>query len=152
MATYKDLSQVEWAFRSMKSVDLKVRPIYHWKDDRIRAHVFLCMLAYYVEWHMRRALAPLLFDDDDKKTAAALRRSVVAPAQRSPRALAKIARKRTEDGLPARSFQTLLKDLRTIVKSRVRPKLGSTPAFDKITTPTPIQQRAFELLQVSLRM
>jgi transposase len=150
--SYKKLSTIERAFRSYKTVDLHVRPIHHRKEDRVRAHVLLCMLAYYVEWHMRRALAPLLFDDDDKKTAAALRRSVVAPAQRSPRALAKIARKRTEDGLPARSFQTLLKDLRTIVKSRVRPKLGSTPAFDKITTPTPIQQRAFELLQVSLRM
>jgi transposase len=150
--SYKKLSTIERAFRSYKTVDLHVRPIHHRKEDRVRAHVLLCMLAYYVEWHMRRALAPLLFDDDDKKTAAALRRSVVAPAQRSPRALAKIARKRTEDGLPARSFQTLLKDLRTIVKSRVRPKLGSTPAFDKITTPTPIQQRAFDLLQVSLRM
>jgi len=150
--SYKKLSTVERAFRSYKTVDLHVRPIYHRKEDRVRAHVFLCMLAYYVEWHMRRALAPVLFDDDDKKTAAALRRSAVAPAQRSPRALSKIATKRTEDGFPARSFQTLLKDLMTIAKNRVRPKLGSTPAFDKITTPTPIQQRALDLLQVSLRM
>jgi transposase len=150
--SYKKLSTIERAFRSYKTVDLHVRPIYHRKEDRVRAHVFLCMLAYYVEWHMRRALAPVLFDDDDKKTAAALRRSVVAPAQRSPRALSKIASKRTEDGFPARSFQTLLKDLATIVKNRVRPKLASAPAFDKITTPTPIQQRAFDLLQVPLRM
>jgi hypothetical protein len=93
----------------------------------VRSHVFLCLLAYYVEWHMRRALAPVLFDDDDKKTAETLRPSVVAPAQRSPRALSKIASKRTEDGFPARGFQTLLKDLMTIVKNRVRPKEGTTP-------------------------
>jgi hypothetical protein len=150
--SYKKLSTIERAFRSFKTVDLHVRPIFHRKEDRVRAHVFLCMLAYYVEWHMRRALAPVLFDDDDKKTAETLRRSVVAPAQRSPRALSKIASKRTEDGLPARSFQTLLKDLMTIVKDRVRPNVGTTPAFDKITMPTPIQQRVFDLLQVSHRM
>ncbi len=150
--SYKKLSTIERAFRSYKTVDLHVRPIFHHKEDRVRSHVLLCMLAYYVEWHMRRALAPVLFDDDDKKTAETLRRSAVAPAQRSPRALSKIASKRTKDGFPARSFQTLLKDLMTIVKSRVRPKLGATAAFDKITTPTPIQQRAFDLLQVSHRM
>jgi transposase len=149
--SYKKLSTIERAFRSQKTVDLHVRPIFHRKADRVRAHVFLCMLAYYVEWHMRRALAPVLFDDDDKKTAKTLRRSAVAPAQRSPRALSKIATKRTEDGFPARSFQTLLKDLTTIVKNRIRPKLDTAPAFDKITTPTPIQQRVFDLLQVSLR-
>jgi len=150
--SYKKLSNIERAFRSYKTVDLHVRPIFHRKADRVRAHVFLCMLAYYVEWHMRRALAPMLFDDDDKKTAETLRRSVVAPSQRSPRALSKIASKRTEDGFPARSFQTLLKDLMTIAKNRVRPKLGTIPAFDKITTPTAIQQRAFDLLQVPYRM
>jgi hypothetical protein len=147
--SYKKLSAIERAFRSYKTVDLHVRPIHHRKADRVRAHIFLCMLAYYVEWHMRRALAPVLFDDDDKKAAEAQRRSVVAPAQRSPRALAKIASKRTEDGFPARSFQTLLKDLMTIVKNRVRPKLGTAPPFDRVTTPTPIQQRAFDLLQVT---
>jgi hypothetical protein len=149
--SYKKLSTIERAFRSQKTVDLHVRPIFHRKADRVRAHVFLCMLAYYVEWHMRRALAPVLFDDDDKQTAQTLRRSAVAPAQRSPSALSKSATKRTEDGFPARSFQTLLKDLMTIVKNRVRPKLETAPAFDKITTPTPIQQRVFDLLQVSLR-
>jgi len=150
--SYKKLSTIERAFRSYKTVDLHVRPIFHRKAERVRSHVFLCMLAYYVEWHMRRALAPVLFDDDDKKAAARLRRSVVAQARRSPRALAKIANKRTEDGFPARSFQTLLKDLMTIVKDRVRPKLGTIPAFDKFTTPTPSQQRVFDLLQVSHRM
>ena len=83
VAAYKDLSQVEWAFRSLKSVDLKVRPIYHWKDDRIRAHVFLCMLAYYVEWHMRGKLAELLFDDHERELAEQTRKSIVSKAPRS---------------------------------------------------------------------
>ena len=83
---YKDLSKVERAFRCMKTIDLKVRPIYHWLDDRVRAHVFLCMLSYYVEWHLRQSLAPLLFEDHDREAAEALRPSVVAPAPRSPAA------------------------------------------------------------------
>jgi transposase len=150
--SYKKLANVERAFRSHKTVDLKVRPIHHRKEDRVRAHVFLCMLAYYVEWHMRRALAPLLFEDDDKETAEALRLSVVAPAQRSPRALRKIHSKRTDEGDPARSFQTLLKELATVVKNRVRPKIAGALPFDKITTPTPLQQRVFDLLEVPYRM
>ncbi len=150
--SYKKLSNVERAFRSHKTVDLHVRPIHHRKEDRVRAHVFLCMLAYYVDWHMHRALAPLLFEDDDKEAAVALRSSVVAPAQRSPRALGKIHSKRTGDGFPARSFQTLLADPATTVKNRVQPKLGGALAFDKITVPTPIQQRALDLLQVPYRM
>src|SRR2546425_205248 len=150
--SYKKLSNVERAFRSHKTVDLKVRPIHHRKEDRVRAHVLLCMLAYYVEWHMRRALAPLLFEDDEKETAEALRSSVVAPAERSPRALRKIQRKRTDEGHPARSFQTLLRDLATVVKNRIRPKTGGGLFFDKITTPTPHQQRIFNLLQVPYRM
>jgi transposase len=149
---YKSLSHVERAFRSYKTVDLKVRPIYHHKEGRVRAHVFLCMLAFYVEWHMRRALAPLLFEDDDKETAKAMRTSEVAPAQRSPRALLKIRTKRTEDGLPVSSFQKLMKDLATVVKNRVRPNIAGAPTFDKITTPTPLQQRALDLLQVSHRI
>src|SRR2546425_466318 len=150
--SYKKLSNVERAFRSHKTVDLKVRPIHHRNGDRVRAHVFLCMLAYYVEWHMRRALAPLLFEDDEKETAEALRPSVVAPAQRSPRALRKIRSKLTDDGYPARSFQTLLKDLATVVKNRIVPKIGGGLAFDKITTPTSIQQRIFDLLHVPYQM
>jgi hypothetical protein len=113
VATYKDLSQVEWAFRSMKSVDLKVRPIYHWKDDRIRAHVFLCMLAYYVEWHMRGKLAELLFDDHERELAEETRESIVAKAPRSEAARRKERKRRTLDGFPVQSFQCLLKDLAT---------------------------------------
>ena len=150
--SYKRLATVERAFRSLKTVDLKVRPIHHRKADRVRAHVFLCMLAYYVEWHMRRALAPILFDDDDKATGEALRRSVVAPAQRSARAKAKALTKRTEEGEPVHSFQTLLRHLRTIVKDRMRLKSDPAIEFDKLTTPTPLQQRAFDLLGISLTL
>src|SRR5262249_7412668 len=117
---YKDLSTVERAFRCMKAVDLKVRPIYHWLDDRIRAHVFLCMLAYYVEWHMRERLAPLLFDDHAREEAEATRASIVQPAPRSKAAKAKDSSKQTEDGLPVHSFRTLLADLGTLAKNRVR--------------------------------
>jgi hypothetical protein len=150
--SYKRLAAIERAFRSLKTVDLKVRPIHHRKADRVRAHVFLCMLAYYVEWHMRRALAPILFDDDDKATGEALRRSVVAPAQRSPRAKAKALTKRTNEGEPVHSFQSLLRHLRTIVKDRMRLKSDGAIEFDKITTPTPLQQRALDLLGVSLTL
>ncbi len=147
---YKRLAQIERAFRSLKTVDLKVRPIHHRTADRVRAHVFLCMLAYYVEWHMRRALAPMLFDDDDPAAGEALRRSVVAPAQRSPRAQAKALTKRTAEGTPVHSFRTLLRDLRTIVKDRIRLTAHPAIEFDKTTTPTPLQQRALDRLGVSL--
>jgi transposase len=149
--TYKSLSGVERAFRSLKTVDLHVRPIHHREPDRVRAHILLCMLAYYVEWHMRQDLAPLLFDDDDKAAAQQQRTSVVAPAQRSPSAQAKAHSKHTEDGSPVHSFQTLLRDLGTIVANRVQPKNTSTPAFDIITTPTALQQRALDLLHVALK-
>jgi hypothetical protein len=148
---YKSLSGVERAFRSLKTVDLHVRPIHHHEPDRVRAHILLCMLAYYVEWHMRQDLAPLLFDDDDKATAAQLRASVVAPAQRSTAAQAKAHSKRNQEDLPVHSFQTLLTDLVTIVANRVQPKDESIPAFDMLTTPTPLQQRALELLRVPLK-
>jgi hypothetical protein len=150
--SYKRLATIERAFRSLKTVDLKVRPIHHRKADRVRAHVFLCMLAYYVEWHMRRALAPMLFDDDDPAAGEAERRSVVAPAQRSPRAKAKALTKRTQEGEPVHSFQSLLRHLRTIVKDRMRLKSAAAIEFDKITTPTPLQQRALDLLGVSLTL
>jgi hypothetical protein len=150
--SYKRLAAVERAFRSLKTVDLKVRPIHHRTADRVRAHVFLCLLAYYVEWHMRRALAPMLFDDDDPAAGEAARRSVVAPAQRSPRAKAKALTKRTEEGEPVHSFQSLLRHLRTIVKDRIRLKSDAAIEFDKITTPTPLQQRALDLLGVSLTL
>lgn len=151
VASYKSLSGVERAFRSLKTVDLRVRPIHHRLPDRVRAHILLCMLAYYVEWHMRQRLAPLLFDDDDKPQAQAARTSIVAAAQRSAAAKRKALTKQTTEGLPAHSFQTLLGDLATIVKNRVQPNNRAIAAFDMLTQPTVIQQRAFDLLGVTLR-
>ena len=148
---YKDLSTVEHAFRSLKSVDLKVRPLHHRRADRVRTHVLLCMLAYYVEWHMRRGLAPLLFDDHDPAAAEQQRTSVVAPARRSPAALAKACRKRTEDDLPVHSFRTLLTDLGTLAANTMQ-VAGGGDTFTLQTKPTPLQQRCFELLGVTPRM
>ena len=145
---YKSLSRVERAFRSFKGVDLKVRPVHHRLEKRVRAHVFLCMLAYYVEWHMRRALAPLLFDDDDPAAAEAARTSPVAPARVSPAARAKAGRKRTPDGLPVHSFQTLLDDLATLTRNRVRPAVPGAMTADMLARPTPLQAKAFDLLGV----
>ncbi len=146
---YKDLSKVERAFRSLKTVDLKVRPIHHRLEDRVRAHVFLCMLAYYVEWHMRQALAPILFEDEEKEAAEALRDSIVSPAQRSPVAKAKDKTKRTRDDFPAHSFTTLLKDLATLAKNLLQ--TAGTPAaeFYLLTEPTEPQHRAFQLLELT---
>jgi hypothetical protein len=149
---YKRLAEVERTFRSLKTVDLHVRPIHHRTADRVRAHVFVCLLAYYVEWHMRQALKPLLFDDDDKAAAEALRPSIVAPAPRSPRAKAKAATKRTADGSPVHSFHTLLADLATLTLNQVRPLGPDGATVEILTTPTPLQQRAFELLGVSARV
>jgi transposase len=143
---YKGLSDVERAFRSLKSVDLKVRPIYHYLADRVRSHVFLCMLAYYVEWHMRRALAPMLFDDDDPQAAEQARQSIVSPAERSPKARSKDTLKRTSDGMPVHSFQTLLKDLATLTLNEVH--VGEQ-TMQMLATATPLQLRALQLLQVS---
>jgi transposase len=150
VAAYKDLSQVEWAFRSMKSVDLKVRPIYHWKDDRIRAHVFLCMLAYYVEWHMRGKLAELLFDDHERELAEQTRGSIVAKAPRSEAARRKERKRRTADGFPVQSFQCLLKDLATLCKNRVCWEASPDAHFDQLTVPTDLQRRAFDLLGLAV--
>jgi transposase len=147
--SYKRLSSAERAFRSLKTVDLKVRPIHHRLADRVRSHVFLCMLAFYVEWHMRKLLAAILFDDDDRVSAQAQRTSVVAPAQRSPRALEKAWRGETEEGWPVHSFQGLLRNLATLCKNRVQPKIVGAGAFTKLTSPTPFQQHAFNLLGVS---
>jgi transposase len=147
--SYKRLSRVERAFRCLKTLDLKVRPIHHRLAKRVRAHVLICMLAYYVEYHMRRALAPLLFEDHDKPMADKLRRSVVAPAQRSPKALRKAHTKKTDEGSPVHSFHTLLEDLATVVKNQIKPKGLELDPFVKITNPTPLQQKAFDLLGVS---
>ncbi len=146
---YKDLSTVERAFRSLKTVDLKVRPIFHWLDDRIRAHVFLCMLAYYIEWQMREKLAPLLFDDHQRDEAEATRASIVQPAPRSEAARAKDKTKQTEDGLPVHSFRTLLAELGTLAKNCVRIRGESGSQFYELTQPTQLQQRALDLLGVT---
>ena len=145
---YKDLAKVERAFRSLKTVDLKVRPIYHWLDDRIRAHVFMCMLSYYVEWHMRKNLAPILFDDHQRAEAEHQRESIVAPAPRSSAATRKDQRKRTDGDEPVHSFQTMLDDLGTLAKNRVRVR-SSSEEFFVLTQPTAPQSRALALLGVS---
>jgi transposase len=150
VSAYKDLSQVEWAFRSLKTMDLHVRPIYHWKDDRIKSHVFLCMLAYYVEWHMRGALRELLFDDHQREAVEETRASIVAKAPRSHAAKQKEQKRRTADGLPVQSFQCLLKDLATLCKSRLRLTSRSEAEFERTTLPTDLQRRAFELLGLPL--
>jgi transposase len=152
VASYKSLSGVERAFRSLKTVDLHVRPIHHRLPDRVRAHILLCMLAYYVEWHMRQLLAPILFDDHDKPQAQAARASIVAPAQRSAAAKLKALTKQTSDGIKVHSFQTLIGDLATIVKNRIQPIDKNIASFDMLTQPTVIQQRALDLLGVILRL
>src|SRR5829696_6915271 len=147
VGAYKNLSQVERAFRSYKS-DLDVRPLHHHTEPRVRAHVFLCMLAYYVEWHLRRSLAPLLFQDHDRANAAEQRTSVVAKAEISQAARQKKARGRTIEGLPVHSFRTLMAALANATRTRVR--VGEH-AFDKLAHLTPLQERAFQLLEVPWR-
>ena len=144
--SYKSLSRVERAIRSIKTVDLHVRPVYHWLPERVRAHVFLCMLGYYLEWHMRQRLAPMLYDDDDKEAAEALRPSVVAKAARSPAAVAKQTTGRTPDGLPVHSFQTLIADLATLTKNTVEIATAPGIPFTLTARPTPIQKKALDLL------
>jgi Transposase DDE domain len=141
---YKSLARVERAFRSLKTVDLDIRPIFHWVSPRVRGHVFLCMLAYHLEWHMRQALAPMLFDDHDRAAAEALRSSPVAKAQPSLAAKRKAKTKRTDDGLPVHSFRTMLADLATLTRNTAR--LASAHTMTLLATPTQIQQRAFDLL------
>jgi transposase len=147
---YKSLSQVERAFRRCKTMDLRMRPISHFLPHRVKAHIFLCMLAYYVEWHMRQLLAPMLCDDADKDRAQALRPSPVVAATVSPAAKKNAQRKITEDGLPVHSFQTLLDDLGTMTKNHLQPKIAGAPLFTKITRPTPLQRKAFRLLGLTL--
>ena len=147
---YKSLAQVERAIRSIKTVDLQVRPIFHWAAPRVCAHVCLCMLAYYVEWHMRRRLAPMLYDDADKQAAEALRTSVVAKAQRSPSALAKQRYGTTPDGLPVHSFHSLIADLATLARNTLATALSPDHEFVLHTTPTAIQQKALDLLGVNV--
>jgi hypothetical protein len=147
--SYKSLAFVERAFRCIKTVDLQVRPVYHRLADRVRAHVFLCMLAYYLEWHMRQRLAPMLFDDTDKEAAEALRASVVAQAQRSPAAVQKQTTGRTPDGLPVHSFQSLLADLATVARNTVTTAITPNYPLTIVTRLTTIQHKAFQLLGVN---
>ncbi len=144
---YKALANVERAFRSLKTIDLKVRPIHHRTADRVRAHIFLCLLAYYVAWHMREAWRELMFADTDQEAKAT--RDPVAPAKRSAAALLKVASHTLDDGTPAHSFSTLLAELATIVRNTCRTPNAAdgAPTFDLLTTPNPKQQRAFELIQ-----
>jgi transposase len=146
--SYKSLSRVERAFRCLKTVDLQVRPVYHWLADRVRAHVFLCMLAYYLEWHMRHRLASMLFDDTDKEAAEAQRRSVVAQAKRSKTAVKKQTTGLTADGLPVHSFRSLLADLATLARNTITTAINPHYPLTVLTRPTPIQQRAFDLLGI----
>jgi hypothetical protein len=148
--SYKSLARVERAFRCIKTVDLNVRPVYHWLEGRVRAHVFLCMLAYYLEWHMRQCLAPMLFDDTDPDEAEALRRSVVAPAQCSKAAIKKQTTAMTPDGLPVHSFHTLLADLATLARNTIVTAINPNYPLTVVTRPTPVQQKAFDLLGLAV--
>lgn len=145
--SYKGLCEVERAFRSLKTVDLKIRPIHHRLEDRVRAHILLCMLAYHLEWHMREAWRELLFADEDLEAKNA--RDPVAPAQRSQEALEKITERTLEDGSPVHSFRTLLQDLATVVRNTCTTRGAKTasPPFQMVTTPTGTQHRALQLLQ-----
>jgi hypothetical protein len=146
VAAYKSLAHVERAFRSMKTVDLNVRPVFHYSEQRVRAHVFLCMLAYYVEWHMRARLKPMLFDDEYLDEASATRASPVAKAVRSEQAKAKDASKLADDGLPLHSFRTLLKDLATLTLNITHTALNPEAKISLTSRPTPVQAKALRLL------
>ncbi|WP_103112888.1 IS1634 family transposase [Microcystis aeruginosa] len=144
---YKSLSQVEEAFRCYKSIDLKVRPIYHYQGDRVKAHIFLCMLAYYVEWHLKQCLAPLLFEDEEIDDGSLN----VIKASRSESVQSKERKKRNQENLPVHSFRTLLEDLGTICLNTVECTIREgSYRFSKITRPTQLQQKALDLLGVSL--
>jgi transposase len=150
--TYKQLAQVERAFRSLKTVDIEVRPIHHRRPHRVRAHVFLCTLAYYLEWHMRQALKPILFDDHDKAAAEAARSSIVAKAKRSKAADRKALTKRTDDGLPVHSFRSLLGDLATVTQNTMAMVGQPDATFVLYPQLTPVQARAFQLLDVAVNL
>ena len=143
---YKDLARVERAFRTLKSVDLQIRPVHHWIEPRVRAHVFLCMLAYYVEWHLREAWAPILFHDHDRVMAEQERPSPVAPVQPSPAALRKRGRRRTDDGLPLSGFSDLMAHLATQTMNVIAVPGTTDAAFTTLTNPTALQNAAFRLL------
>ena len=145
--TYKSLSQVERAFRAMKTTVLNVRPIFHREEDMVRAHVLVCMLACHLQWHMERELKPSLFNDE--VPGGAPRDSPVAKACRSERAKVKVATKKAEDGQPVHSFTTLLEDLATLSRITIRPAIPGADTFNKLAEPTAVQAKALDLLDVT---
>jgi hypothetical protein len=146
--SYKDLARVERSFRCLKTVDLEIRPIRHWTADRVRAHVFLCMLADHVEWHLRQALAPLLFHDTDIQAARAQRSSPVEKTDPSPSAQAKKTTKHNHDGLPVMAFGDLMAHLGTLARNTVSTSLQKGHIFILHTKPTKLQQAAFKLIDI----
>jgi transposase len=152
VSTYKSLAKVESAFRRLKTTALLVRPIFHYDSDMVKAHIFLCMLAYYVQWEMEHQLAPLLFREEDPAAAEALRESPVAPAQRSESAEKKEKSKRTADGVhPVQSFRSLLENLATLTRATCRPKVEGAGSFIKYPQATALQQEAYRLLDLNLQ-
>ena len=148
VAGYKSLAQVERAFRSLKAVDLQIRPVHHWREPRVRAHLFLCMLAYHVEWHMRQRLAPILYSDHDKPAAEIERPSIIQPLEPSPAAKRKRSRRKTDEGTPLTSLRYLLRHLATLTLNSVTTPINPDYSFTVTATPTDLQRRAFELLGV----
>ena len=148
VAAYKSLSQVEQAFRCLKSVDLQIRPLFHRLEQRVKSHVLICFLAYHVEWHLRQALAPLLFAEEDPEGAKQRRSSIVEAMKKSQRTYRKATTKRSADNLPIHSFSSLLEDLATMTQNTIQPTSADLPCFNKLTQPTPLHRRVFELLQI----
>ncbi len=149
VSAYKDLSRVERAFRTLKSVDLAIRPVHHWLSPRVRAHVFLCMMAYYVEWHLRDALKPLLFQDHNRPGAEAGRTSPVAPASTSPAADHKRGRRRNDQNLPISSFSDLMAHLATQTLNTAALPKAPNATFTTLANPTPLQAAAFDLIGIA---
>ena len=147
---YKDLARAERAFRSLKSIDLQIRPVHHWIEPRVRAHVFLCMMAYYVEWHLREAWAPILFHDHERAEAEKERASPVAALEVSDAAKRKRGSRRSDDGLPITSFGDLMRHLATMTLNEVASPQAPSAAITLSATPTPLQNMAFALLDTAL--
>jgi hypothetical protein len=147
---YKSLARVERALRAMKAIDLQIRPVHHWTEPRVRAHVFLCMLGYYAEWHLREAWRPILFHDHDRAAAQLARISPVAPAEISDAAKRKRGRRRSDDGVPISNFGGLMDHLATLTLNIVAPSQAQNASIVIAAKPTPLQNKAFELLDTAL--